>query len=281
MAIKRVKKLIFICLLLLVVICLSACSEIRAMTTINEDGTVDELVYITLDEEKIIESSYDLDEVKTRIESIAKNEANNLIFEFKKKLAEDLLNLNIDAETKKILLSYQDGIQVVGSNSWNDENTYIVGLKFENVDVYRYYYNIIDKVETTSLTEEHFLYDTIYYYTSDMFSDYNDLYNKIYSEITSIYPEFINQENTLLYTYSTDLRREHSNANYITEIDRVYYHTWEVDPNNMSNEIVFYYNIANRANCIMLCIGISLVVCAILLIIGFAIDKKNEKINNK
>ena len=136
--------------------------------------------------------------------------------------------------------------------------------------------------ETKVSTEEHFLYDKIYYSSSSMFADYSALYNKIYDEIISEYPNFINQENKLLYTYVTDSRREHSDADYITNLNGEYYHTWEVEPNNISTNVTFYYNVLNRANCIIVCIGTTILVSGILLLIGYIVEKrKNKKFKEK
>lgn len=279
MAKKSAVKVMFICLLLLVTICFSACSEVRAMTVLNDDGTVDELVYISLDEGTITSSGYTMDEIKTKVENVSVREAQAIINQFKFELAQDIL-LSTD-ETRKILVSYQDGIEILYLNEW-ENNTFVVGLRFKNADVYRYYYNMKNISETKVSTEEHFLYDKIYYSSSSMFADYSALYNKIYDEIISEYPNFINQENKLLYTYVTDSRREHSDADYITNLNGEYYHTWEVEPNNISTNVTFYYNVLNRANCIIVCIGTTILVSGILLLIGYIVEKrKNKKFNEK
>lgn len=279
MAKKSAVKVMFICLLLLVTICFSACSEVRAMTVLNDDGTVDELVYISLDEGTITSSGYTMDEIKTKVENVSVREAQAIINQFKFELAQDIL-LSTD-ETRKILASYQDGIEILYLNEW-ENNTFVVGLRFKNADVYRYYYNMKNISETKVSTEEHFLYDKIYYSSSSMFADYSALYNKIYDEIISEYPNFINQENKLLYTYVTDSRREHSDADYITNLNGEYYHTWEVEPNNISTNVTFYYNVLNRANCIIVCIGTTILVSGILLLIGYIVEKrKNKKFNEK
>ncbi len=279
MAKKSAVKVMFICLLLLVTICFSACSEVRAMTVLNDDGTIDELVYISLDEGTITSSGYTIDEIKTKVENVSVRESQAIINQFKFELAQDIL-LSTD-ETRKILVSYQDGIEILYLNEW-ENNTFVVGLRFKNADVYRYYYNMKNISETKVSTEEHFLYDKIYYSSSSMFADYSALYNKIYDEIISEYPNFINQENKLLYTYVTDSRREHSDADYITNLNGEYYHTWEVEPNNISTNVTFYYNVLNRANCIIVCIGTTILVSGILLLIGYIVEKrKNKKFNEK
>ena len=44
-------------------------------------------------------------------------------------------------ETKQILNGFKNGL-VILSNNW-EKNEYVVSVKFKNIDVYKYYYNII------------------------------------------------------------------------------------------------------------------------------------------
>ena len=80
----------------------------------------------------------------------------------------------------------------------------------------------------------------------------------------------------LLYTYKTESRREHSDADYVVEQDGYYYHTWVVDSDNVEKQIMFYYNIANAEIFIVLGIAISIGVGASLIVISQLI-KKNRK----
>jgi len=94
------------------------------------------------------------------------------------------------------------------------------------------------------------------------------------------YPDLINSEtNELLYTYKTDLRRQHSDADYITKQDGYYYHTWVVDPNNLDEPIMLYYNIANSENWIIVSLlatlGLTIVLSGVGLGIYF-IKKRNK-----
>lgn len=272
---SKVKNFIIVIFLLLMTVCLSACSEVRAMTMTNEDGTIDELIYVTLNQEEIENSGYNLDEVKQRIETNSMNEANRIVSAFNLRIQIALSTIT-DEETRQVLQSYYDGIAVVG-NVW-EENTYVIGIRFEDIDVYRYYYNITENSTGYSDIEEHFLYNTVYYNSTNLYADYHDLYDRLSSYYSSYYTDLVDSENNqLLYTYVTDLHREHSNADYVSRIDGLYYHTWVIDPNNIEENIVIYYNLANQANCLLVCLAVGLGVLSILGIIALIINKKRKK----
>ena len=271
---SKIKNFIIIFLLLMTV-CLSACSEVRAMTMTNEDGTIDELVYVSLNQEEIENSGYSLNEIKQRIETSSMNEANRIVSSFNLRI-QIALSTTTDDETRQVLQSYYDEIAIVG-NSW-EENTYVIGLRYKNINVYRYYYNITEANTGYSDIDEHFFYNTVYYNSTNLYADYHDLYDRLTSYYSSYYPDLIDSENNqLLYTYVTDLHREHSNADYISKIDGLYYHTWVIDQNDIDENIVIYYNLANQANCILICIAIAVGICAVLGIIALIINKKRKK----
>lgn len=276
---RNLRKILMICLLVVVTISFCACSSVRTMTVTNADGTIDELVYISLDTQALIDAGYDnldIESMQTDITTTAMREASNIVDNFKQSI-DDLLafNFTMDFKTRTDLLNIRDGLEVVTS-SWQD-NTYVIGLRFSDINVYRYYYNITEEAEVQPTNEEHFLYTKVIYSGLNMYVNYSDLYLRLNQEFSAKYPEFIENENELLYTYVTESRREHSDADFITKLDGNYYHTWIVDGNNLGEEITLYYNIANRGNCILLCIGISILVCGVLLIIGLIVDKHKKK----
>ncbi len=274
----KINKILISLMLIVVTICFCACSSVRGMTITNEDGTIDELIYVTLDEDKLNSANYtstDVENLKLDISGTAMREANSILQKFEAKINEDLRFSSQGAE-RSALLSMRNKIQIVGNN-WEDD-VYVIGLRFANSTVYKYYYNISDDSSATGEEEEHFLYTKITYYGLNIFVDYSELYTKLYAEFSEKYPEFVEENSSeLLYTYVTDLRREHSDADYVTYLDGKYYHTWIVDSEQVDTPITLYYNIANKANCIMLCIIISIILCAVLIIVGIIIDKKRKK----
>lgn len=266
-------KMIFISMLLMVAILFSACSEVRAMTITNEDGSIDQLVYVELDSETITEAGYDISEVKDDISRTSRNEARSLLDNFALRIQSDILIS--DDETRLILLSYLQGLTVVG-DTWQG-NSYVIGLRFENIDIYNYYYRISDNSEPEYQVDSHFFYDEISYTGQSLYLTYNDLYDNLSEYFSEKYSSAISlKDPSVLFTYVSDSGREHSNADMISESENKYYHTWELS-SDINREIRLYYNIANRANCILVCILASVAVVGILLLSGFIVEKIKKK----
>lgn len=246
------------------------------MTITNDDGTIDEIVSVSLDRDAIEDNGLDLDTVKSDIELSSLNEAKQIVYQFNSRLQTDLM-LNINSEAHSVLSSFINGIEVVG-NEWSDD-TYVIGIRFKNDDVYRYYYNITETVEVETTTEEHFFYDKVSYQSYTMYMNYGDLYTRLSAYYSYKYPQFNMTDTELVYTYVADSSRQHSNADYVTRVQGKYYHSWVVDG---SGEVVtFHYNIANRTNWIIVCIGVAILTAGVLGIVDAIKNKinKKEKIN--
>ena len=282
---KIIKKfnilILFIMSLFCVTFIFSACAQVRVMTITNTDNTIDEFVTVTLDQKAVNESGYDFEDVKLDIKTTSTTAAESMVEKLNKKINVDMLLANND--TKKILTEFYDGVSVV-SSEWNS-NVFAIGIRFKNIDVYKYYYNIQENTKTEMKTEEHFFYDKVYYYGSTMYVKHHDLYDSLNTYYSAKYPNLINSEsNELLYTYKTELRRQHSDADYITKQDGEYYHTWIVDKDNINKPIILYYNIANPESYIIIAIGVAVLSTATLLGIGALISfvkfkkEKNDEI---
>ena len=279
MKIKKIfKKSINIMVLLMLIFyafIFSGCAQVRVMTITNEDNSIDELVNIAINHEEVIMAGYDVDELKLDIQTNAIKQAQEMSAELNNKITLDLLR--VDEETKKILLGFKDGISVIKSD-WKDNN-FSVGIRFKNIDIYKYYYNIKDNIKNETFIEEHFFYNKIYYYASTMYVKHHNLYLKVKNYYSSKYSTLIESaENQLLYSYKTDLRRQHSDADFITKQDGYYYHTWLVDANKLDEPIMLYYNVANPENWIIVSICFTVGVAAILSIIS-VIVVVNKKTN--
>ena len=265
------KKIIVFLLLIMLAIYFCGCAQVRAMTITNDDGSVEEQVYVSLDAKAVFEAGYDLLDLKQDISATALSEANQMIENLNLKVINDLQNAT--EETQQELKKYYNGIDVL-SNNWKN-NEYVVSIKFKNIDVYKYYYNISENAKAETKTEKHFFYNKISFAGSTMYIKHHELYQRTKNLFSLHYFNLIDSEsNELLYTYTTDLRRQHSNADYVTYQDGKYYHTWVVEDVE-NTEILFHYNIANSGNWILLAIGISLVACGIMF--GFYFILKNLK----
>ncbi len=270
---KNILNISLFLMLLISALCFFGCSEISGVTRVNTDGSIEEFVLITLKEEEINAQGYSIDEIKEDVERIAMREALIVVENFRSRIFEEMANA---AQTEQFKLQeYINGIEIIGSNGWND-NSFIIGIKFNDVNVYRYYYELKDNSVVMN-EEKHFLYNKISYTASNMFAEHNEIYERVYNELSATYPDFTNEDNEVTYTYVADTRREHSNADSVVRQDNKYYHIWSVNPDEINDNIVFYFNIANRSNCILMCIGISVFVSIILVIVGVIVDKRKNK----
>ena len=251
-------------ILLFVAIVFCACSSTRVMTIFSEDGSVEELVYIGLDFKQIEAMGENNSNVKEYAQLLATITATKLATDYNLQNSSNFPNIEQPIKV----------IDVV----WYSDDSFMVGLKFASTAVYKDYYSIASSNNAVMQTEKHFLYTKYYQTGSTIYVAESKLYNEIKNAVLISYPNFIEADNELLYTYQTSSRREHSDANYITHTNGKYYHTWVIDNNNLAQPITIYYILANRANIILLCLGISLAVCAIL---GTIVLIKNKKENKK
>ena len=274
---NSIKSLFLILMIMIVALTFSACAQVRAMTITNVDDTIDELVTVTIIPQEILNAGYNLSELKLDIETKSEAQAETMKNNLNQKIFMDLMTV-FDNESRETLNSYKDGIEVIKSE-WNN-NTYAVGIRFKNIDVYKYYYSIKDDAKPEMQTKEHFFYDKVYYYASTMYVKHHDLYDSINDYYSNKYDGLVNSEtNELLYTYKTNLRRQHSDADYITYEKGEYYHTWVVDPQNLDEPIMLYYNIANPENWIIVGICITLAVTVVLIVVGLILNL-NKKQND-
>ncbi len=271
----KLQRITCILLLVMVAILFSACSQVTVMTVSNEDGTIDEVVSVTLDRTTIAESSVNIDDIKADIEFSSVNEARQIVYQYNSRVQNDLM-LNLDSEAQQTLGKFIDGIEVVG-NTWQGD-TYLIGIRFKNEAVYRYYYNITEDIEPTTETEEHLFYNKLTYQAYTMYMSYGDLYNRLKAYYTSHYPEFNLTDTELIYTYITESGRQHSDADYIVRSQGKYYHSWIVE--DSGEVITFYYKIANRSNWILMCITVALVTTLVMVLIALIKNKLNKKYKN-
>lgn len=266
-------------LLLCVTFCFSACAQVRVMTVTNENGSIDELVTVSLIVEDVLNSGYNLNELKVDIETNSVAKAQDMADKLNQKVFADLMLVR-DQESINTLNSFKDGISVIKTD-WKN-NTYAIGIRFKNIDVYKYYYGITESSNVEMQVEEHFFYDKLYYYASTMYVKHHELFDLVNTYYSTQYPELIASENNeLLYTYKTDLRRQHSDADFITKQNGNYYHTWVVDKNNLDEPIMLYYNVANPENFVLVALGVTAVVTLVLVTVGLIINRfKYNKIEN-
>ncbi len=276
---KKFSKLALLLLIFVSIFCLSACSEVRVMMVTNDDGTIDEMVYISIDNEEVAKCGYDINTMKLDIRTYAIDEAEKFNTELNIKITADLL-ISTNPEVKKILNSYIDGIDPIISE-WKN-NTFMIGVRFKTEEIYRYFYNISDNIKLEPKIEESFWYNKVTYTAYTMYAKHSSLYNRINTRFTLKYKDIpLTESSKLMYTYVTDKRRQHSNADFITRDADKYYHTWIVDRDDTDMTIELYYNIANKDNWIVLAILSTAIISCVITIVGIIIYLIKNKYINK
>lgn len=277
------KSLLVFALLLVVVFTFGACAQIDAVLTANLDGTIDEYVKISIDTEEIVAAG--LSPIEVRVDILEK--AQQTVDIFRSAL---ITKCNNDLETETdpdrvfMLKSFRiDGITQIGGEQW-DGKELTVGIRFKNFEVYKYFFDIPDDNETEEFTERHFFYDKIYYYSRNLYSVYSGagFYSELKTHFES-YPEALVSSalNQRTYSYITDSKRQHSDADLIYYTGEGYCHTWIVTDENIDEPIMFYYNVANAENWILLGVAISIGVCIILFGTNAIIEYKNKSKKKK
>ena len=273
------KNAMIVFLLLIVSVCFCACGQINSSIISHADGSIEEFVTIELDIAKVINAGYlNVQQIKDEISTDAQREALTIKENLNIKVQQDLL-LTTDENTIKKLNSYYNGIEAY-ENKWED-NQYTIKVVFKNIEVYKYYYNISDSGNVEMKEEKHFFYTKMYWYGSTEYLKHRELYYILKAKYETLYPNLVNHTDAkLTYTYCADLRRQHSDADYIEKIDGKYYHTWIIDKNNIEQPIMFYYNVANTYNWILVALVITFVVTGILWTIVLINKNKKKKQNN-
>ncbi len=267
------KKVFAFLLLLVVAVCLAGCSEVQTMTVTNSDGTIDEMVYVTLDQSEVESVGYSYSTVQDDISDTSLNYAQSYINSFYQRVHSAML-MTSDPASLQMLQSFLSGVEVVG-NEWYDD-TYAIGLRFSNVYVYYYYYYGTTEVESSEGTrEDHFFYYTITYTGLTTYYVYSSLASSLTEYFTEKYPNFVNTDgNQMLYTYVTDSARLHSDAAYVTYVSGEYYHTWVVDGTDTA--VTIYYTLANRGHWILVSIGAALGISLVIFLTAYLIEKHKK-----
>lgn len=280
----KIKQILMVFMLIIISVYFCGCGQVNSSIVSNVDDSVEEIVSVELNIDKILEVGYTTNEIKqlkVNIQADAQFQCGLMKQKLNDNVALQLTIPNLGKETREILQSYYDGISVKETD-WNN-NLYSIKVIFKNIDVYKFYYNISDNNKVEMKEEEHLFYNKVYWYGNTMYFKHRELYESLKTKYETKYPNLINDDAKLTYTYSADLRRQHSDADYIEKIDGRYYHTWVMDKNNPNQQIMFYYNVANTYNWIIVSLLITLIITivfAIIAIINKINNKKQKNINN-
>ena len=92
---SKLNKLVFAIVLSLLCVCLCGCAKVDFVTYHNDDGSISEYVYLTINEQTISNGGYDINKVKLDIKTNSHIEANSLILEYRNKVIEQYHNKQI------------------------------------------------------------------------------------------------------------------------------------------------------------------------------------------
>ena len=260
-------KIMFVVVLFLVTICFSACAEIRSLTVTNKDGSIEEIVYISLDAKQVTQANQDILQLQTQIKTDCQNVATIIMAKF-------LDRIEVEQAEK-----YAASFDVLLSKNWVHD-CFSIRLKFKNQDVYDYYYEIDEQNTIEPIKEHHFLFDKIKYCKEIGYANFaeNSLVGQLKEYFAANYDKEILDFSTCKFIYSVEAEssREHSNADFVSKVNGKFYHSWQLDLDGQTRPLVLYYNLANRGNCVLLCVLIGLGVSVILLVVGVVAAKINK-----
>lgn len=267
-------KIILSTMLLLLCFCVCGCASVNFVTYHNNDGSINEYVYLTINEQSLTEHGYNIDATKLEIQTNSYFEANLLLTEYKNKITQEYNNNTLTDSEYTILYN---GINVIG-NKWT-KNEYLIGLQFKNSTIYKKYYELLNNITFNSKPKQvkKLFYTKTYHYGTTNYGDYS-IFARIYNYYSNtIFSTISPQETSLTYSYSVSTHRFHSDADKVyTDSNGNYIHTWNVNPSNPDEKICFYTISANRSVWIITCIAIGLLICLTLCIIGLIKYKKHK-----
>lgn len=231
------KKILAVCLLLVVVL-FSGCAQINYAVCAMADGSVCEVYQVKLNkqvlDEKYIDASIVLEEVKSQMENWLKNSLQN-------RSVEGFSHV-IEKDAKNYCVS--------------------LNLKYVNYDCYKSFWKIEDLNGTKEKqTEFHFLYDTLI--VSKSKTIFKDAKNSSFAtHFKNIIEEkfgetsFNGQDFVLGFVYAMPNTNILSNANQVVVKNQMAYHIWQFNLSNCDEEIVFYVPIiqAHNVACAFLCV---------------------------
>lgn len=270
---KSTSKIISIFCMLLIIVAFCGCGQVKAVIRENLDGTIDEYVYVYLDEEQMKIDGMSESEIlilKQDIKTKSSQICDNYIAMFNAKI--ETAKESATPETIETLNEFKSGLKKVQTD-WVGSSI-LVGLTYENIDVYKFFYNITSSSSNEPNVEEHFFYNKYIYESKTLFYKHSGLYDEMVVHF-STYANLNLEGGDLIYTYVSSSKREHSNADEIKEIDGLYYHSWNVEDKNQ--DVVFYYNVANPEAWIITALLITGVVAVVLLTVAICVETKKIK----
>lgn len=251
----------------------------------NADGSIELYTFIDIPltelKEKSVITTEDIIKVKSAVETNASEVLARVKAEFRYNISDAYKKNKISSEEKNTLFS---NLEIY--TGW-DNDIYAVKLIFKNKTAYNVYTNFGENVSVKYETEERF-WVTKYsqkvlnplgrrreiflggsafeYFTikSNAFMKEN-----FTSEQIAQFPEF-----KMYYSYISNSKRLHSDADVVDRTFDGTIHTWEINKNNYQKEIEFYTLSANKVVWYLLALDVVFFVLAIYLVSIYFLNKK-------
>ena len=260
----KFKKLL--CLILLCTVFLFAgCATIEYDRIVLEDGTILDAVSVKLDNEKIENAGFNVNDAKEGVKTKMGNYLLQVINTFKAR--EDGLS-SIEKYAVLNNLTY----------SVTENNDYIIAsIKFKNYNTFKYFYGL-HLVEDTDKNEpdkvEEFLINKYVNTGKTIFSTDDAKY--ITNDFIAYFDNKFSLDDTnLSYVFGTSEDKLYSNANYQYSLNGINFHQWII--NDINQEISTYTIVPKPVNWYLLALGLTFVLIVILYVISLFTKKKSNK----
>ena len=260
----KFKKLL--CLILLCTVFLFAgCATIEYDRIVLEDGTILDAVSVKLDNEKIENAGFNVNDAKEGVKTKISNYLLQVVNAFKAR--EDGLS-SIEKYAVLNNLTY----------SVTENNDYIIAsIKFKNYNTFKYFYGL-HLVEDTDKNEpdkvEEFLINKYVNTGKTIFSTDDAKY--ITNDFIAYFDNKFSLDDTnLSYVFGTSEDKLYSNANYQYSLNGINFHQWII--NDINQEISTYTIVPKPVNWYLLALSLTFVLIVILYVISLFTKKKSNK----
>lgn len=260
----KFKKLL--CLILLCTVFLFAgCATIEYDRIVLEDGTILDAVSVKLDNQKIENAGFNVNDAKEGVKTKMSNYLLQVVNTFKAR--EDGLS-SIEKYAVLNNLTY----------SVTENNDYIIAsIKFKNYNTFKYFYGL-HLVEDTDKNEpdkvEEFLINKYVNTGKTIFSTDDAKY--ITNDFIAYFDNKFSLDDTnLSYVFGTSEDKLYSNANYQYSLNGINFHQWII--NDINQEISTYTIVPKPVNWYLLALSLTFVLIVILYVISLFTKKKSNK----
>jgi len=274
---KSMLRTILCCMLILVSIVFCGCSNVHYVNYTDENGVYTEMLEITLVKTKFENLESAKQDITNAIKSTLESQHSSYTADINAKINE----IKNDPKKQDLCIAYNNLLDDISWNidEFNKNNSLVVKLQFQSKTSYLFFYDISNKNFSKKEINKGLFYNKIYFKGNLNHFMQNSLYQTLKSSIylKKYFNIFDEEDVNLTYSYLAGSSRYKSNADSISYAGDGYYsHTWNVDINNPDKEIYFSVRLANRWIWYVLAIGISLIVCFILVVIALILKIKNR-----